>query len=219
MLCGSGVLCPRQGSSVHTSFPTSITNSEVLTQGSLWPRCKHGPKLVTNSQVFELIWNGIGAFSPIISFLFFPVSSVAFGARYTGSSREWVSIPPALCHADSLWSSLSLFNLHIILGSCDLPPSKTFKVFLCKDVQLPKHSCLSQACGRASWPRSGARTGDRLLDRPIISRVSLADEQGGHLACSGSRGVLCRASTAVDGPEGAIFSPFWCCALACHFTS
>lgn len=72
VLCGSGVLCPWQGSHGHTSFPTSITNSEVLMQGSLWPRSNHGPKLVTNSQVFILIWNGIGAFSPIISFLFFP---------------------------------------------------------------------------------------------------------------------------------------------------
>lgn len=58
----------------------------------------------------------------------------------------------------------------------------------------------------------GAKTGDRLLDRPIIFRVSLADEQGGHLACSGSGGVLRRASTTVVGPEGAIFSHFWCCA-------
>lgn len=59
----------------------------------------------------------------------------------------------------------------------------------------------------------GLGAGDRLLEHSIIFWVNLAAEQGSHLACSGSGGVLCR------GPVGAIFSHFWCCALPCHFPS
>lgn len=103
--------------------------------------CKHGHKPVWNPQIVALSWNRWRTFSLDTSLLFFPSPG-------SGSGRGCLSIPPGLSVHSPCGAHLHCLTGHY-LGSCECSFPETCKVLLCKAAWLPKHSCVSQACGRA----------------------------------------------------------------------